>query len=119
MQGPYPASLSSLLQATGTALKRQAILQQLTLKLTPIMEKAMVDAVVVHRCSLHITPQGCQRCAEIRVPGRCETAMVAAVVDHSLHAAAHASQVCGRISWLQLTCDSSLATVPSRGLNCA
>ena len=51
MQGPYPASLSSLLQSTGTALKRQAILQQLTLKLTPIMEKAMVDAVVVHRCS--------------------------------------------------------------------
>ena len=51
MQGPYPASLGELLKSTGTALKRQAILQQLTMKLHPIMEKGMVDAVLVHRCA--------------------------------------------------------------------
>ena len=49
VQGPYPASLSDLLKVTESAMKRQAILQQLTLKVHPIMEKAMVDAVLVHR----------------------------------------------------------------------
>ena len=55
VQGPYPASLSDLLKATESAMKRQAILQQLTLKVHPIMEKAMVDAVLVHRYPLPST----------------------------------------------------------------
>lgn len=52
LQGKYPTSLGDLLKNTHTAVKRAAIMQQLTLKLAPIMEKGMVDAILVHRCLL-------------------------------------------------------------------
>ena len=50
LQGKYPSSLGELLKNTHTTAKRAAIMQQLSLKLAPIMEKGMVDAIIVHRC---------------------------------------------------------------------
>ena len=51
VQAEAPSSLAEVLKCAD-GLKRRQVMQRMTMHMTPLMEKALVDAVLTHRCAM-------------------------------------------------------------------